>query len=135
MKFLKQHAFFLIFIFIVSIMSLKLLYFDLNKTKQWVLSIVLSLNAMLIIIPQTWFWSENGMDYKRYKNIKYLDIVKKHPFRLIVQYMAILIDINAIGRTTHFFSIEGILISVVLIVIFTPIYLDYFTNFNLLDDY
>ncbi len=128
MAYLRKHSFYLIVVFILSIFSKKFLFYDLNIYLQWFLGIIMAINGMIIVIPQTWFWTENRMDYKKYKQIKYWNIVKTHPWRLLLQYFSVLIVAFLPLRP---FWWQSLILATIVCILMTPVYLDYFTNANI----
>lgn len=128
MVYLRKHSFFLIVVFVMDIFSNKFLFFDYNIYQQWLLGIIMAMNGMIIVIPQTWFWTENRIDYKRYKHISYSDVVKKHPWRLLLQYFSVLITAFLPLRS---FLLQSLIVSILVCILMTPVYKDYLTNANL----
>lgn len=128
MAYLRKHSFYLIVVFILAIFSNKFLFYDLNIYLQWLLGIIMAINGMIIVIPQTWFWTENRIDYKKYRQIKYWTIVKTHPWRLLLQYFSILIVAVLPLRP---FWWQSLILATIVCILMTPVYLDYFTNANI----
>lgn len=98
---------------------------------QWSFRIILTIVDLFVFIPLMWFWTEKRFSAKQYRKIKYLDVFHNHPYRLLLQYMAIILGDLVIYRLSQLPVIAVLLIGLVTIVILTPVYKDYFTEANL----
>lgn len=78
-----------------------------------------------------WFWTEKRFSTKQYRKIKYLDVFHNHPYRLLLQYLAIILNDLVVSRLSQLPIIAVLLIGLVTIAILTPVHEDYFTNAHL----
>ncbi|MFC6177019.1 hypothetical protein ACFQAV_09210 [Companilactobacillus huachuanensis] len=131
MSYLHKHSFFLIVVFVIGIYGNRYYFLDLNMFSQWALSIILTILDLLVFIPLMWFWTEKRLEAKQYKSARYSSILRAYPYRLSLQYFVIISTNLAANRLTHYPLTVILLISLIVLIILTPVYLDYFTNADL----
>jgi len=131
MDYLRKHSFYLIVIFFLSVASSRFYFLDLSNILQWSLSFLITIDQMIFLIPLLWFWTEYRFDHKEYRKIKYFDVVRNHPVRLLIQYLTILCSSLTLLRMTNYPIYIGLLISLILIIIYMPVHKDYLTNANI----
>jgi len=131
MSYLRKHSFFLIVVFALNIFVNKFYFLDLNMFYQWSFSFILAIVDLFVFIPLMWFWTEKRFDAKQYRKIKYLNVLHNHPYRLLLQYLAIILGDLAVSRLSQLPLITVLLVSFITIVILTPVHEDYFTNAHL----
>lgn len=131
MTYLRKHLFFLIVFLGLAIIGARFYYLDLSLPSQWLLSILQATIGMITFIPLMWFWTERRWDLKAFRQIKYRDVLRKHPWRLLLQYSIIIVEDLLVTRPSSVPLIFSLVVGVVTAVILTPIYLDYFTNAEL----
>ena len=106
-------------------------FWDLNMLYQWIFSNTLTTVDLFVFIPLMWFWAEKRFDAKQYRKVKYLKVLHNHPYRLLLQYLAIILGDLAVSRLSQLPLITVLLISFITIAFLTPVHEDYFTNAHL----
>ncbi|WP_338231818.1 hypothetical protein [Companilactobacillus muriivasis] len=115
MSYLRKHSFFLIVVFAMGIFGNRFYFWDLNMLYQWLFSTALTTVDLFVFIPLMWFWTEKRFDAKQYRKVKYLKVLHNHPYRLLLQYLAIILGDLVVSRLSQLPLITVLLISFITI--------------------